>query len=182
MYLLDNGYCTVAAVRSRHGNWIETISTKHGHYHGVVFEQAKGVHISIDQMMDYHFEEWGKSLASLHLLSESYTPNFTSRKSWVDTFNFILTVLKRHPQEHEALKEYERIKAWLSELPSGKEVSRYSAIDFDDSIYYWFMMDITNALSDKSLKRLQQPVAATMHQQTWKENVGVTLHPICPTL
>jgi len=54
-YLLDKGYSTVAAVRSRHGNWIETISTEHGSYHGVVFEQAKGVHISIDQMTDYHF-------------------------------------------------------------------------------------------------------------------------------
>jgi Ser/Thr protein kinase RdoA (MazF antagonist) len=136
-------------------------------HYWVVFEQANGVHISIDQMSNFHFEEWGKSLANLHLLSESYTPNSSSRKSWVDTLDFILSVLKSHPQEYAALKEYERMKIQLSELPSGvghsglihydfetdnvfyiKAESRFSAIDFDDSMYHWFMMDITSTLTD----------------------------------
>jgi Ser/Thr protein kinase RdoA (MazF antagonist)/ribosomal protein S18 acetylase RimI-like enzyme len=165
--LLNKGFATVAPIRSIQGNWIETISTENGHYHGVLFEQAKGVHIPLDQMSDFHFEEWGKSLAHLHHLSESYTPNAIPRKSWVDTLDFIASVLKSHPQEHEALEEYGRIKAWLSELPSGvghtglihydfetdnvfymKDELRFSAIDFDDSMYHWFMMDITSALTD----------------------------------
>jgi Ser/Thr protein kinase RdoA (MazF antagonist) len=167
LYLLDKGYATVAPVHSRHGQWIETISTQYGRYHGVVFEQAKGEHMPLDQMSDFHFEEWGKSLAYLHFLSESYTPKATSRRSWVDTLNFISSVLQSHPQEVEALQECERIRTWLSELPTGaghtglihydfetdnvfyiKDESRFSAIDFDDSMYHWFMMDITSTLTD----------------------------------
>lgn len=43
MYLLEQGYETVAPVRSKQGKWIETLSTGNGKYHGVVFEQAQGV-------------------------------------------------------------------------------------------------------------------------------------------
>jgi Ser/Thr protein kinase RdoA (MazF antagonist)/ribosomal protein S18 acetylase RimI-like enzyme len=167
LYLLDKGYATVNPVHSRQGNWIETISTENGRYHGVVFEQAKGEHISLDEMSDFHYEEWGKSLANLHLLSESYSPKGTLRRSWDDSLTFILSVLQSYPQEVEALKEYGQMKAWLSELPSGvghtglihydfetdnvfyiNEESRFSAIDFDDCMYHWYMMDITSALSD----------------------------------
>lgn len=167
LYLIDKGFATVTPVRSIHGNWIESISTENGRYYGVVFEQAKGESISFEQMSSHHFEEWGQSLASLHLLSESYTSDAISRKSWVDALDFILSVLQNHPQEQEALKEHERLKAWLTALPSDagnyglihydfetdnvfymKEESRFSAIDFDDSMYHWFMMDITSTLSD----------------------------------
>lgn len=166
-YLLDKGYPAAAPVRSRQGRWIETIITENGRYHGVVFEQANGVHIPIDQMSELHFQDWGKSLASLHKLSESYEPTTTLRRSWVDILDFVMSVLQNHPREYEALKECDRMKIWLSKLPSGtghtglihfdfetdnvfyiKNESRFSAIDFDDSMYHWFMMDITSTLSD----------------------------------
>jgi Ser/Thr protein kinase RdoA (MazF antagonist)/GNAT superfamily N-acetyltransferase len=167
MYLLEQGYETVAPVRSKSGNWIETLLTDHGRYHGVVFEQAQGEYVSLDEMKEPHFYQWGQSLARLHNFSETYAPSTPYRKSWVDSLNFIYSVLSRHPEEHKALKEYERIEAWLSELPFGvghtglihydfemdnifymQEESRYSAIDFDDSMYHWFAMDITSALRD----------------------------------
>lgn len=169
MYLLEQGYETVAPVRSKQGNWIETLSTGNGRYHGVVFEQALGECVSIEEMSELHFQQWGQTLAQLHNLSETYAPSTPSRKSWVDSLHFILSVLRRHPEEHKALKEYERIEAWLSELSFGvghtglihfdfetdnifymKEKSRFSAIDFDDSMYHWFAMDITSALRDLS--------------------------------
>lgn len=105
----------------------------------------------------------------MHHLSETYAPSTPSRKSWVDSLQFILSVLKRHPEEFKALKEYERIEAWLSKLSFGvghtglihfdfetdnifymKEKSRFNAIDFDDSMYHWFAMDISSALRDLS--------------------------------
>lgn len=167
MYLLDQGYDTVAPVRSKSGNWIETIITECGRYHGVVFEQAQGVIVSLDELKEPEFFQWGQSLARLHHLSETYAPSAPYRKSWVDSLQFINSVLSRHPEEHKALKEYEQIETWLSELPVGvghtglihydfemdnlfymKEASRFSAIDFDDSMYHWFVMDITSALRD----------------------------------
>lgn len=169
MYLLEQGYETVAPVRSMQGKWIETLSTGDGKYHGVVFEQAKGEYVPIEEMSEKQFQHWGQTLARLHHLSETYAPSTPARKSWVDSLQFILSVLRRHPEEHKALKEYERIEAWLSELSFGvghtglihfdfetdnifymKEKSRYSAIDFDDSMYHWFAMDITSALRDLS--------------------------------
>lgn len=120
-------------------------------------------------MSELQFQHWGQTLARLHNLSETYAPSTPARKSWVDSLQFILSVLRRHPEEHKALKEYERIEAWLSELSFGvghtglihfdfetdnifymKETSRYSSIDFDDSMYHWFAMDITSALRDLS--------------------------------
>lgn len=169
MYLLDQGFDTVAPIRSLTGNWIETLITEDGRYHGVVFAEAEGDYVTLDEMKAPHFEQWGESLARLHQLSETYAPSTPYRKSWVDSLQFIFSVLKRHPWEHKALKEYERIESWLTELPFGvghtglihydyeldnifymKEQSRFSAIDFDDSMYHWFAMDITSALGDLS--------------------------------
>ncbi|MFD5017665.1 MULTISPECIES: GNAT family N-acetyltransferase [unclassified Paenibacillus] len=169
MYLLEQGYETVAPVRSMQGKWIETLLTGNGRYHGVVFEQAQGEYVPLEEMSELQFQHWGQTLARLHNLSETYAPSTPARKSWVDSLQFILSVLRRHPEEHKALKEYERIEAWLSELSFGvghtglihfdfetdnifymKETSRYSSIDFDDSMYHWFAMDITSALRDLS--------------------------------
>jgi Ser/Thr protein kinase RdoA (MazF antagonist) len=177
LYLIEKNYATVTPVRSILGHWIETFSIGDVRYHGVVFEQANGEHIPLEQMSDFHIEEWGKSLAHLHLLSESYTPKEISRRNWVDILDYILSVLQRYPQEHEALKECERMKTWLSGLPSGaghiglihydfetdnvfyiKEESRFSAIDFDDSMYHWFMMDITSTLTDLTLQNDEESI------------------------
>lgn len=70
MYLLEQGYETVAPVRSKSGNWIETLLTDHGRYHGVVFEQAQGEYVSLDEMKEPHFYQWGQSLARLHNFSK----------------------------------------------------------------------------------------------------------------
>ncbi|MNJ79523.1 hypothetical protein D3C77_775760 [compost metagenome] len=74
-YLIASGFPTVSPVISNNGNWVETIRiANHGRYYGVVFEQAKGVHLSLEQMTDQQAELWGKSLGSMHVLSESYMP------------------------------------------------------------------------------------------------------------
>lgn len=167
LYLLDNGYPTVAPVRSKSGHWIETIATESGLYYGVVFEQANGQHIPIDQMSEVHFESWGRSLASLHHLSETYVTGTASRRSWTDTLTFISTVLQRYPEETGLLKELERLRGQLAELPAGEgytglihydfetdnifyaaEETQYYAIDFDDAMVHWFMMDVASAISD----------------------------------
>ncbi|WP_256760443.1 GNAT family N-acetyltransferase [Cohnella sp. WQ 127256] len=167
LYLLAQGYPTVAPVRSISGQWIETLTTDNGLYYGVVFEQAAGKHVPMDQMSDFHFEKWGKSLASLHRLSEMYTPATTSQRSWEDALAYISSVLQRYPKEIGARQELERLRGQLSELPIGAghtgmihydfetdnifyddEEARYCAIDFDDAMVHWFMMDVTSAISD----------------------------------
>ncbi|WP_248929170.1 GNAT family N-acetyltransferase [Paenibacillus hamazuiensis] len=168
LYLINQGYPAVAPVRSRNGCWIETVRLPDGsRYYGVVFQQAGGIHLPLDQMTDRHVEEWGRSLASLHILSESYGSGAVLRGSWVDALTFVSSVLKRHPQEHGARRELEQLRGLLSELPTGKEhaglihydfqpdnifyvaeKSRYCAIDFDDAMFHWYVMDIASAISD----------------------------------
>lgn len=168
LYLISKGYPTVAPVPSRNGNWIETIRTAaDGSYYGVVFEQSKGIHLPLDQMTDRHAEEWGRSLASLHILSETYSSGAAARGSWLDTLTFVSSILQRHPHEQGACQELEQLRGQLSELPAGAEhmglihydfetdnvfyeaeQSRFCAIDFDDAMVHWYAMDIASALSD----------------------------------
>lgn len=163
-----SGYPTVAPVRSKNGNWIETIrSADDGRYYGVVFEQAKGIHLLLDRMTYPHAEEWGRSLASLHVLSESYPSGAATRGSWIDALTFVSSVLQRYPHEQGAQQELEQLRVQLSELPIGvehtglihydfetdnifyePEESRYYVIDFDDAMFHWYAMDSASAISD----------------------------------
>lgn len=167
-HLIAGGYPTVAPVLSNNGNWIETIQTAdHGHYYGVVFEQAKGEHLSLDRMTDQQAKEWGKSLACMHNLSESYTSGASKRESWLDALTFVSSVLQRHPSEKSARKELEQVLEKLSKLPASAEhmglihydfetdnifysdeESRFYAIDFDDAMIHWYAMDIASAITN----------------------------------
>jgi len=112
LILIGKGYPAASPVRSKNGNRIETIHTADGRYHGVVFEQAKGIRLPLDQMTDRHAEEWGRSLASLHRLSEAYSCSDAStaspRRSWSDALAFAASVLKRHPREHGARRGFNK--------------------------------------------------------------------------
>jgi len=168
LYLIAEGYPAAAPVRSKHGKWIETIRiADDGRYYGVVFEQAKGIHLPLDQMTDRHVQQWGMSLASLHVLSELYPSRTTSRGSWIDALSYISSVLQRYPGEHGARKELEQLSVQLSVLPTDAEhmgmihydfetdnifyeaeESRYHVIDFDDAMIHWYAMDIASAITD----------------------------------
>lgn len=167
-HLIAGGYPTVAPVLSRNGNRIETIRTaEHECYYGVVFEQAGGIRLPLDRMTDRHAREWGMSLASMHILSGSYTSGAAKRGSWLDALTFVSSVLQRHPREKGARQELEQVRGQLSKLPAGaehvglihydfetdnmfydEEESRYCAIDFDDAMIHWYAMDIVSALAD----------------------------------
>ncbi|MDQ6421261.1 GNAT family N-acetyltransferase [Paenibacillus sp. LHD-117] len=167
-HLIAGGYPTVTPILSRNGNWIETIRTAdHGCYYGVVFEQAKGIHLPLDRMTDRQVQEWGKSLASMHILSGSHTSGAAKRGSWLDALSFVSSVMQRHPREAGARRELEQVRKQLSKLPAGaehmglihydfetdnifyvEEESRYRAIDFDDAMIHWYAMDIVSAITD----------------------------------
>ncbi|GAA3400378.1 GNAT family N-acetyltransferase [Paenibacillus hodogayensis] len=166
-YLIANGYPAAAPVRSNDGKWIETVHSEEGAYYGVVFEQAKGIYLSVDRMTDLHAEKWGTALAELHVLSESYPSAAVAQRSWDDALTFVAAVLHRHPDERGALRELEHVRGQLAELPAGprltgmihydfeadnmfyeSEEARYYAIDFDDAMIHWYAMDIVSAIRD----------------------------------
>lgn len=81
--------------------------------------------------------------------------------------DYIQSTLQKHPQEMIAIEELNKVKGWLQSLPVTKEEyglihydfqldnlfyeegdSRFIVIDFDDSHYNWYAMDIVTALMD----------------------------------
>jgi Ser/Thr protein kinase RdoA (MazF antagonist) len=166
-YLHRHSYPCAAPIFSKDGNLIETVKTSTGLYFGVVFSQAKGEPLEIEEMTDIQLEQWGRSLATLHSLSKTYEPGVTKRRSWHDILNSVDTILQRYPLEHEAKTELNRIKSWLNSLSLSnddfglihydfqldnvlwdEQEHHFNVFDFDDSMYHWFVMDIVTTLKD----------------------------------
>lgn len=169
MQHLRAGNCpTVSPVLSNNQRSIESISIAgHGRYYGVVFEEATGVPLALDSITQQQAEEWGQSLASMHLLSETYASGAAKRASWLDALNIVSAVLQRYPCEIAARQELERVLELLSKLPTGtkhiglihydfqldnvfydEREARFCIIDFDDAMIHWYAMDIAAAISE----------------------------------
>lgn len=107
------------------------------------------------------------SLAQLHELSSLYSPNNNSRDSWRDKIDFINDILSDFPEEKSAKAELNEINNWLSTLRVNnnnyglihydfeqdnvllvKETGEFNIIDFDDSMYHWYIMDIVCVLEE----------------------------------
>jgi Ser/Thr protein kinase RdoA (MazF antagonist) len=166
--LQSNKFPCVIPIRSINGRLTETIKTVDGTYIAVVFSAAKGINLDSETITAEQMKEWGKSLASLHCLSRNYEPVFERRKSWVDTIQFMESVLQKHPQEQGAIQELSRLNSWLQSLPTTNNVYGlihydfeldnifyeknddhcFNVIDFDDAIYHWYALDIVTALDD----------------------------------
>lgn len=166
-YLGENKYPCSLPVLSRNGRYIESANADGGIHYGVVFPKVEGEMLDIEKMQLKQYEEWGRSLARLHELSSMYVPGEYVRDSWKEKFDYIYSTLCDFPEEKEAMEEYERVIDWLGSLPASKdnyglvhydfesdnvflnaETNKYSIIDFDDSMYHWYVMDIVCALGD----------------------------------
>lgn len=167
-YLQSNGFPTVTPIQSNNKKLIETLKTPDGTYIAVVFNAANGINLDEDTITEKQMEAWGKSLASLHCLSKKYEPVSDRRKSWLDTIQFMESVLKKHPEEELALQELSELTTWLQSLSTAKDVfglihydfqldnlffeedkdPYFSVIDFDDAMYHWYALDIVTALDD----------------------------------
>lgn len=169
LFLHEQGYPVVVPVKSRKGHWIETMhDTSIGTVHAVVFCQAAGVRLELDKMSEQQMEQWGRSLAALHNASSCFTPaEPANRMSWEDALALVASVLEEHPEETAAAGELAKVDAWLRSLPAndqdyglihydfeldnvfwedGSEL--FSAIDFDDAMYHWYVMDIASTVGD----------------------------------
>ncbi|MCM3273551.1 phosphotransferase enzyme family protein [Paenibacillus elgii] len=165
-YLHRHGFPCVTPLPSVNGRLIESVQLPQGRYYGALFSKADGVPLyEVDELP---CEAWGRSLASLHALSQAYEPTGGRRRSWREALLSAENVLHRHPHENEAMAELARVKAWLESMPAAEEAyglihydfqtdnvfwkeksGQLSVIDFDDSMYHWFAMDIAAALTDQ---------------------------------
>jgi Ser/Thr protein kinase RdoA (MazF antagonist) len=165
--LNNNSYSCVNPIKSKNENYVEVAEIELETYYAIVFNKAEGVNLDIDNMTESQFECWGKSLASLHSLSKSFSPKEYVRNSWKEMLKFTDDILSDFPNEKNALEELNRIERWLNSLPITNEnyglihydfeldnvffnekSNKFDVIDFDSSMYHWYAMDIACALGD----------------------------------
>ncbi|MBU5439206.1 phosphotransferase [Tissierella sp. MSJ-40] len=166
-YLRLKEYPALKTVVSKNNKEFMEISTPWGNYFAVVFERVLGN--SLDNI-DYTEEicrKHGRYLGKLHSLSSEYNPNKKFRWSYEDVLEWIEKELLSFPNEAIAKQEAKILKEYLSKLPKNDQVfglihydfeldnvfysqstDTLSIIDFDDSMYHWYVMDIVQALDN----------------------------------
>lgn len=164
-YLKDNSYSAIQAKPSRNGRELEVVNTPWGRYYSVVFPRVRGTALDDMEISDDVALLWGKALGRLHKLSSGYKPNNQKRSSWKDQIDWMKEVLKAFPDEAGAVNEADILKEFFESIPVteynyglihydfeldnvfyDKDTEEIIPIDFDDSMYHWYAMDIEQTL------------------------------------
>lgn len=164
-YLKGSDYAAIQACPSRKGRELEIVNTPWGQYYAAVFKRVSGESLDDIEVTDDIAFLWGRSLGRLHRLSSRYKPDHRMRNSWKDQIRWIKEVLEDFPEETEAVREADVIKGFLESIDItednyglihydfetdnvfyDKDSNKIIPIDFDDSMYHWYAMDIEQAL------------------------------------
>ncbi|MCB2290541.1 phosphotransferase [Clostridium sp. CS001] len=164
-YLRNCGYPAVETILSKAGNELEVVNTPWGVYYAVAFKKVSGKQLSEVPLTDDIIFGLGESLGRLHRLSSEYTPLKERRMDWKETMDWIEVVLQGFPEEIAAKEELRILKDYFLKLSATKEnfglihydfeldnvfydesSKAYNPIDFDDSTYHWYAMDIGQSL------------------------------------
>lgn len=164
-YLRGEGYGVLEAVPARTGGKLVEMETPWGVYAASVFKRVPGVQLERTGFPDDAMFSYGKALGKLHRLSSKYAPGDVKRWSYADVLDWIQEVLTAFPGETAALTETELLRAYFASLPKSQadyglihydfeydnvfydeETQTCHAIDFDDAMYHWYVMDVEKAL------------------------------------
>ncbi|MFC5448641.1 phosphotransferase enzyme family protein [Paenibacillus aestuarii] len=184
MYLYDHGVSVPKVFLSKGEKWVESIA---GGFHAAVFGEAPGKIATEEDWNPKLFENWGRLLGQMHLLTQSYVPlPDAQRRDWKqETW---MDMMRNLPQEETIARQkaYE-LTTWLETLP--KDLKNYglvhcdlhaknifvtkdssiTAFDFDDSCYHWFVYDIAIILHSVIIrqKRLEQQSSTLDDHVAW---------------
>lgn len=164
-YLREHGYGVLEAVASRTGSELIEAETTWGPYYASVFKRVAGVQLGSTELSDHIVYKYGVALGRLHQLSNEYTPVQPGRWTHKAVLEWILSVLAEFPGEEAAVAEARLLEEYFAGQPVTPEnyglihydfeldnvfydeaTDTISAIDFDDAMYHWYVMDIEQAL------------------------------------
>jgi Ser/Thr protein kinase RdoA (MazF antagonist) len=164
-YLRTNGYGAMESVVSMNGEELAEVRTPWGEYYASVFKRVTGVQINATDFGDNVIFSHGKALGKLHSLSSVYRPEGRTRESHDDVLDGIRKTLLEFPAETAALEETRLLHDYFASIPRTKsnyglihydfeydnvfydeQSNSCNVIDFDDSMYHWYAMDIEQAL------------------------------------
>jgi len=173
-YLHANDYPVLEAVESKSGQQLIEIETPWGTYYASVFKRVPGTQIGNTDCNDSIIYRYGQALGRLHYLSSQYAPVQARRWSYRDCLDWMEEQLLSHPEHGAALAETRLLRDYFAGIPATKanfglvhydfeydnvfydvNSAECYAIDFDDSMYHWYAMDIEQALD--SLRECTAP-------------------------
>lgn len=164
-YLRSRGYPALEPVPTRNGELIVRHDTPWGLYHASVFRRVPGRElgeVSLDQEV---LHAYGASLGHLHELSREYPLPEIKRWSHTVVLAWIGKILGETSAPETAFAELALLGRFFANLPKGANnyglvhfdfeldnvfydaaTGTCHAIDFDDAMYHWYMMDVVQAL------------------------------------
>lgn len=164
-YLHQNGLHVPQPILSHSGKELQIVNTLWGEYLAVAFSRALGQKAEGMAHDDSFFVQYGKTLGHLHQLSRDYTPTGNKRENWEQQLTWAETRLLDCKAPQEAHIELQIVREALKALPQTKktyglihydyeldnvfyeaETGIVSTLDFDDSVYHWFAMDVERSL------------------------------------
>ena len=162
-YLSEQSAPVVHVIPSQNDNIVETVDTAAGIISVVCFDWAPGRLVTKKDFSPDLFQTWGEAVGMLHRLTKNYKPSSKSsgRMQWFDD-EYLDRFLIPSDQE----KVLERFDS-LIDYFKGQSITRdtfglihqdvhnanlfldgkqLTVLDFDDSVYGFFVFDIANAL------------------------------------
>ena len=162
-WIANKGMFVASAVKSKHGNFVETVVMNEGTFHAVVFTALRGTQFEIEDLNEAQFWQWGATLGKLHSVVEMYPSTTSNRSTWKEHLAAMSESLAK--DEPIVRAELGQISSLLNKLPITH--SNYGLIhfdfeldnlcwydhvigmlDFDDCSYYWYVADVAFALRD----------------------------------
>ncbi|RED58119.1 phosphotransferase enzyme family protein [Cohnella lupini] len=163
-YLRSRNYAALESVPSLEGMELIETGTPWGEYYASVFRRVSGEQLDKTDLGDAVIRSYGQALGRLHRLSSEYSPAHHVRWSYSDALCWMQEVLLGFPEETVALEEIHLLKQYFSTVPVTRhnfglihydfefdnvfydpEKGACNVIDFDDSMYHWYAMDLEQA-------------------------------------
>lgn len=179
-YLRSHGLGAPELLPAKNGQNLLLCNTPWGDYSVAVFRRVPGKRMDMIELNADILEKYGRNLARLHLLSRDYHPSGARRKSWHDLLDSAEACLIKYHAPDSALTELNILRVAFLELSEDSDQyglihydyeldnvfydavsDAISTIDFDDSHYHWYGMDLERALAnlEEELEEEKLPAA-----------------------
>ncbi|MGY5872880.1 MAG: phosphotransferase [Candidatus Thorarchaeota archaeon] len=162
-YLSEHDAPVVRVIPSQNDTIVETVNTDAGAISVVCFEWAPGRLVTKKDFSPELFQTWGEAVGMLHRLTKDYRPpsKKTERIHWFDD-EYLNRDLIPSDQD-KVLKRFDALIDYFKDQPTSRDTfglihqdvhnanlfldeKRLTVLDFDDSVYGFFVFDIANAL------------------------------------
>ncbi len=163
VYLSENDAPVERVIPSRNDNLVETVDTNAGTIAVVCFEWAPGQLVTKEDFSPDLIQSWGEAVGMMHRLTKDYKPPSQSpgRIQWFDDEYLDRALIPS--DQYGVLERFDALIKYFKSRPTTRDSfglihqdvhhdnlfldgKRLTVLDFDDSVYGFFIFDIANAL------------------------------------